>query len=224
MTLEQEITRIFSDAGQSIDDRIFAECRCLQSQCSCVTNNTNNRDHADKSICQVYDLEPTDLFWKLEALNYNQPATRSGISHITMDTLSAVKTKIQQDLAKGNRNNKQTHSKSTTAQVNRLKLPAHMARSIAQASVPTAVQMKQEQLGNGISITSNISTTATVTFHGPKLDQESKKKRACELEPSILIPIPTWLVDRYMYEKIFERSEGMLLLCVIRDADITSIS
>lgn len=131
---------------------------------------------ADKSICQVYNLEPSSLFWKLEALNYSQFTTRSGMSHVTMDTLSAVKTQIQQDLAKENKNNRKAQPKFTTAQVNRSKLPAHMARSLG----PTAMQLKQEQLGEGTSTSSNISTTATVMFHGPKLDQESKKKRACE--------------------------------------------
>ena len=31
---DREITLVFDDAGQSIDDKIFAECMCLlQSQC-----------------------------------------------------------------------------------------------------------------------------------------------------------------------------------------------
>lgn len=129
----------------------------------------------------MYNLEPSNLFWKLEALNYNQLAAQSSISHVTMDTLSAVKTQIQQGMAKENKNNKKAQSKSGTAQVDRSKLPAHMARSLAQASGPTAVQIKQEQLRDRISTTNNVSTTTTVTFHGPKSDQESKKKRACKL-------------------------------------------
>lgn len=163
-TLEQEITCVFNNAGQPIDDKILAEY---------------------KSICQVFNLEPSGLFWKLEALNYSQHATRSGISQITMDTLSAVKTQIQQELARENKNNKRVPSTLNTAQVNRLKLPAYVTRNLAQGSGSTAVQTKQEQLGDGISTSNNISTTATVVFHGPKLDQESKKKRAY----------------RYMYEK-----------------------
>ena len=139
----------------------------------------NNCGYVDKSICQVFNLEPSGLFWKLEALNYSQHGTRSGISQITMDTLSAVKTQIQQELAKENKNNKRVPSKSNTAQINRLKLPAYVTRNLAQGSGST-VQTKQEQLGDGISTSNNISTTATVVFHGPKLDQESKKKRACK--------------------------------------------
>jgi DNA polymerase alpha subunit B len=140
----------------------------------------NTSGHLDKSICQVYNMKPSDLFWKLEALNYNQSATRSDISHITMDALSVVKRQLQQGLAKEIKSNKNTQSKSSTARVDRLKLPAHMVRGSAQGSGPTAVQIKKERMGEGISTLSNISTATTVVFHGPKLDQESKKKRACE--------------------------------------------
>ena len=125
---------------------------------------------ADKSICQVYNIQPSDLFWKLEALNYNQSATRSGISHITMESLNVVKRQLQQGLTKENKNIKMEQSMLATAQVNRSKLPAHMVRGMAQGSGPTVVQKNQER----------IATTTTVTFHGPKMDQESKKKRACK--------------------------------------------
>ena len=125
---------------------------------------------ADKSICQVYNIQPSDLFWKLEALNYNQSATRSGISHITMESLNVVKRQLQQGLTKENKNIKMEQSMLATAQVNRSKLPAHMVRGMAQGSGPTVVQNNQER----------IATTTTVTFHGPKMDQESKKKRACK--------------------------------------------
>jgi hypothetical protein len=125
-------------------------------------------------------MEPSDLFWKLEALNYNQFATRSDMSHVTMESLSVVKRQLQQGLAKEIKSNKKTQSKASTAQVDRSKLPAHMVRSFTQGSGPTVVQVKQERPGDGISTSSNISNTTTVMFHGPKLDQESKKKRACE--------------------------------------------
>ena len=125
---------------------------------------------ADKSICQVYNIQPSDLFWKLEALNYNQSATRSGISHITMESLNVVKRQLQQGLTKENKNIKMEQSMLATAQVNRSKLPAHMVRGMAQGGGPTVVQNNQER----------IATTTTVIFHGPKMDQESKKKRACK--------------------------------------------
>lgn len=125
-------------------------------------------------------MEPSDLFWKLEALNYNQSATRSDISHVTMDSLSVVKRQLQQGLAKEIKSNKKTQSKSSAAQVDRGKLPTHMIRGLAKGSGSTAVQIKQQRPGDGTSISSNISTTAIAMFHGPKLDQESKKKRACQ--------------------------------------------
>jgi DNA polymerase alpha subunit B len=174
--LDQEITLVFNNATQSVDDKIFAECMCfLQSQCSRVTDS-----QADKSICQVYNVEPSDLFWKLEALNYNQSATRSGMSRISMEALNVVKRQLQQGLTKENKSIKKAQPMLATAQVDRSKLPAHMVRGMAQGSGPTAVQNKQERLGDGISTSSDISTTTTVMFHGPKLDQESRKKRACE--------------------------------------------
>ena len=134
----------------------------------------------------MYNIQPSDLFWKLEALNYNQSATRSGISRIiTMESLNVVKRQLQQGLSKDNKNVKMTQPMLATAQVNRSKLPAHMVRGMAQGSSstaigPTAVQNKQERLGDGISASSDIFTTTTVMFHGPKMDQESKKKRTCE--------------------------------------------
>lgn len=128
----------------------------------------------------MYNLQPSDLFWKLEALNYNQSATRSGISHITIESLNVVKRQLQQGLTKENKNIKMAQPMLTTAQVNRSKLPAHMVRGMAQGSGPTAVQNKQERLGEGISASSDIFTTTTVMFHGSKMDQASKKKRACE--------------------------------------------
>ena len=172
--LDQEITLVFNNAAQSIDDKIFSECMCLQSQCSRATDSSGQ---ADKSICQVYNMQPSDLFWKLEALNYNQSATRSGISRITMEALNVVKRQLQQGLTKENKNIKKTQPMLATAQVNRSKLPAHMVRGMAQGSGSTAV--KQERLGDGIPAPTDIFNTTTVMFHGPKLDQESKKKRAC---------------------------------------------
>lgn len=176
-TLDQEITRVFSNATQSIDDKVFAECTCRRSLCLCVTDTSG---HPDKSICQVYDMKPSDLFWKLEAVNYNQSATRSDMSHVTMDSLSLVRRQLQQGLAKETKSNKKTQSNLSTAQVNLSKLPIHMNRGLAQGSSPTVVQIKQERLGDGILTSNNISSTTTVMFRGPKLDQESKKKRACE--------------------------------------------
>lgn len=123
-------------------------------------------------------MQPSDLFWKLEALNYNQSSTRSGISRITMEALNVVKRQLQQGLIKDNKNIKKAQPMLATAQVNRSKLPAHMVRGMAQGSGLTAV--KQERMGDGISASTDTFTTTTVMFHGPKLDQESKKKRACE--------------------------------------------
>lgn len=113
----------------------------------------------------MYNIQPSDLFYKLEALNFNQSATRSGISHITLEALNVLKRQLQQGLTKENKNIKMAQPMLATAQVNRSKLPAHMVRGMAQGSGPSGAQYKQERL---------------VIFHGPKMDQESKKKRACK--------------------------------------------
>lgn len=42
-------------------------------------------------------------------------------------------------------------------------------------------------------------------------------------EALMLMQILTWLIDRYMFEKISERSEGMFPLYAIKDADTSSI-
>ena len=125
-------------------------------------------------------MEPNDLFWKLEALNFSQSATRSGLSRITMEALNVVKRQLQQGLTKENKSITKAHPMLATAQVDRSKLPAHMVRGMAQGSGSTAVHNKQERLGDGISASSDIFTTTTVIFHGPKLDQESRNKRACK--------------------------------------------
>lgn len=135
---------------------------------------------ADKSICQVYNMKPIDLFWKLEALNFNQYTTRSDLSRITMEALNIVKRQLQQGLTKENKSITKAQPVLATAKVDRSKLPVHMVRGMAQGSGLTAVQNKQERLGDGIPASSDIFTTTTVMFHGPKLDQESKKKRACK--------------------------------------------
>ena len=98
-----------------------------------------------------------------------------------MEALNVVKRQLQQGLTKENKNIKMAQPMLATAQVNRSKLPAHMVRGMAQGSGPSAVQNKQERLGDSISASSDkIFATTTVMFHGPKMDQESKKKRACE--------------------------------------------
>jgi DNA polymerase alpha subunit B len=97
-----------------------------------------------------------------------------------MESLNVVKRQLQQRLTKENKNIKMSQPMLATAQVNRSKLPAHMVRGMAQGSGPIAVQNKQERLGDSISASSDIFTTTTVMFKGPKMDQESKKKRACE--------------------------------------------
>ncbi|KAF8967116.1 DNA polymerase alpha/epsilon subunit B-domain-containing protein [Flammula alnicola] len=168
-SLQDEIYRVFKE----LDDKLIAECA---------------------SICQMYVIEPEDLLFKLEALNYKSSSTRSEISPITMDTLNALKTQIQQGLAKENAAKAQTKTRGlATAQVDRSRIPAHMNRSMAKP-VAQAVQVKREHFGEASSASSNNGiNTSKVTFVGPSMDLYATKKRAY----------------RYMYEKISERSETL---------------
>ncbi|KAJ3512303.1 hypothetical protein NLJ89_g3597 [Agrocybe chaxingu] len=145
------------------------------------------------SICNMYVLEPESLLWKLQALNYNASTTHSEITPITMDTLSAVKTRIQQDLAKEISRKAQPKPRAfATAIVDRSKLSKPMAQRYNPAA-PSA-QVKQESVRETNSaIRSNNIVTTNVSFSGPSTDSEVKKKRAY----------------RYMYEKISERSESL---------------
>lgn len=134
----------------------------------------------------MYVIEPEDLRFKLEAINYKATVTRSEISPITMDTLSAVKTQIQQSLAKASSSKTQPNMRNfSTAQVNRSRMPAHMAatnRSMAsQPSAQNGGLVKQDQFLVASTATANSTTSSKVVFVGPSMSQEAKKKRACEL-------------------------------------------
>ncbi|CAA7261468.1 unnamed protein product [Cyclocybe aegerita] len=171
-SLRKEVERVFSENSVVLDDKLVAECI---------------------SICNMYVLEPESLLWKLQALNYNASTTHSEITPITMDTLAAVKTRIQQDLTKEISRKAQPKPRAfATAIVDRSKLSKPMAQRYNPAgSLP---QVKQESLGETSSaVRSNNIVTTNVTFLGPSTDPEVRKKRAY----------------RYMYEKISERSESL---------------
>lgn len=136
------------------------------------------------SICQMYVIQPDDLRFKLEAFNYKATATLSEIMPITMVTLSAFKTQMQQSLSKANTSRAQPKSRNlVAASVNRSRIPAHMVPpNRSNPSVQTSGPVKQEQfLTTSIASSSSISKTSNVTFVGPSMSPQAVKKRACEL-------------------------------------------
>ncbi|KAF8158218.1 DNA polymerase alpha/epsilon subunit B-domain-containing protein [Crassisporium funariophilum] len=173
-TLGQDITRLLTEKGAILDDKLLAEC---------------------VSVCQMYNLDPDGLYYKLEAINYKASTTSSGFSPITIDTISAVKSRLQKDLANESTGRAQPKNKGlTTAQVDRSRMPSHMVRNLATASGSAAMRMKQEHAGeSSMAGSGSSSSTGNVALVGPPSDLESKKKRAY----------------RYMYEKISERSEAL---------------
>ncbi|PPR00448.1 hypothetical protein CVT24_004509 [Panaeolus cyanescens] len=171
--LHKDIKNVFTDSGLILDDKLLAEC---------------------VSICQMYGLDADSLRFKVEAVNYRATTTASEISRITMETLDVVKRQIQASLNKDSTKKAQVNSKAfVTAQVNRTRLPPHFLKGLGPSMGPTAVQVKQEHMGDlGPTVTSTIATS-NVVFSGPPMNSEAKRKRAY----------------RYMYEKISERSEAL---------------
>lgn len=158
--LRDGISKSFPHAVAS-DDALLAEC---------------------VSMCQLYNLKPEDLFFKVEAFNYRSSATYSEIVPITLETLGALKAQIQRDMTKDSTKRAQTKPKpGNTAKVDRTRFPQNMARNLPSTSI------KQEAGETSVAGPSHI------VFRGPSYDAEKKKSRAYH----------------YMYEKILGRSEAL---------------
>lgn len=129
-------------------------------------------------MCQIYNLQPDELLWKWEALNFKPSATRSEISPFTMDSISALKAQIQRDMDKGSANKTQTRTNANGAaavSVGR-NLPAFMRRNVnAMAGMkPGTAQVKMEEDGSV-----HLAGPSKVRFVGPMMDASSRTKRAC---------------------------------------------
>ncbi|EAU86107.1 alpha DNA polymerase [Coprinopsis cinerea okayama7 len=150
------------------------------------------------SICSTYNLDPSDLQYKLEAMNYKATNTRTEILPITLETLRTFRTQLQRGLANESMKRAQLKARpGATASVDRSRLPSQLmnqARAMdidrpgpsSASSSSSPMQVKKEAAG----ITLSLGPTH-VLFEGAKMDSESRKARAY----------------RYMYEKISERSE-----------------
>ncbi|KAF4617164.1 hypothetical protein D9613_005990 [Agrocybe pediades] len=172
--LKDEIENELRDAGHLVDEKVLEEC---------------------VSICKNYNMEPETLRYKIEAANYRPSATTSQIIPITMDTLSAVRTQLKQDMTKGMKKAQVKVGGLNTAVVDRTKLnPSFGGRVFPGVGLQKlAAPVKQEAQGDPMIWSSTSTTSSNVTFTGPRTDPEARKKRAY----------------RYMFEKISERSESL---------------
>ncbi|RXW23407.1 hypothetical protein EST38_g2463 [Candolleomyces aberdarensis] len=156
------------------------------------------------SICNIYHIPPTDLKYKLEALNYRAGATMSEIVPITLETLTAFKAQMQRTMAREGAKKAQVKARGdmATASVNRSRFPGQMMNQARAMDVDPVGPSTSSSAGTAAASTPVKKEPVTISFNlpashvvfqGAKTDTESKKRRAY----------------RYMYEKISERSEAL---------------
>ena len=157
------------------------------------------------NICKMFDLTPEDLSYKWEALSYNSTHT---LNVFTMESAAALKAKIHQDLAKENAKKQKGRARlaggviRSRAPVMKASHPRAMASSSSTST--TGGTVKEEVKMEGI-----IAGPSSVDFKRPIVDPTSKTNRACKHPVDWSIsPYLRHFVDRYMYEKVIERSEG----------------
>lgn len=157
----------------------------------CYTND----GRTGVSICNIYHISPSDLKYKLEALNYKASNTGTEITPITMETLAAFKEQAKRDMARAAMKKAQPKARgggATTANVNRTRLPAQLMNQGRAMDVdlpgpsgsgsgandinaPVVPAVKREP----VNFSTNLAPSHVV-FEGAKTDGESKKRRACE--------------------------------------------
>jgi DNA polymerase alpha subunit B len=178
-SLRRKLETVFYEAGTPLDDKLLSECTFLKFS---LYLGSNFEQPLGVSLCQTFVLDPETLRFKLEALNYTSSATMSKIRPITMDSLIALKTQIQQGLTKENARKAQPKTRGiTTAQIDRSKIPSHMSRNVVKPNAQIATLVKQEHSGESSGLTAlGNNILSNVTFVGPPADSEARKKRACE--------------------------------------------
>ncbi|KAJ7288488.1 DNA polymerase alpha/epsilon subunit B-domain-containing protein [Mycena rebaudengoi] len=153
--LTEEISTRFPDIAQ--DAPLVAEC---------------------VAVCQNYDMTPEDLQYKWEAFNFKPSATRSEISPYTLDSIRALKLKLQHEKA----------SKSVQREQPRTSFLANISRGAFRNRnpVPKAAPalVKVEATDDFAMV--GIAGPSKVYFKGPKDDAISRKKRALILIGPVL--------------------------------------
>ncbi|PBK97673.1 DNA polymerase alpha, subunit B [Armillaria gallica] len=136
------------------------------------------------SMCKIYQQTPEDLFYKWESIHLNLSSRSEIRPPFTMDSVASLKASLNRGLATGS---KKAQPKTKAVRGGRNLNPAFAARYSGATSHGTTVKTEPDAMM--VDIPSRAS--AAVTFKGPKEDMASRKRRAY----------------RYMYEKVFERSE-----------------
>jgi DNA polymerase alpha subunit B len=129
------------------------------------------------SICQIYNLDPQDLLWKWEALNFRTSNTRSEISPFTLDSVAALKETLRRNLAK------EAAKKPQRATPMGQKAAINLTRTRQPAHAPKAQTSGPSQTGGvSIKVEQSVAGPSRVMFRGPKMDALSRKDRACECQ------------------------------------------
>ncbi len=157
-------------------------------------------------MCKIYQQTPEDLFYKWESIHLNLSSRSEIRPPFTMDSVASLKASLNRGLATGS---KKAQPKTKTMKGGRNLNPAFAARYSGATSHGTTVKTEPDAMI--VDIPSRAS--AAVTFKGPKEDMTYRKRRACKFATySPYREARMTLADRYMYEKVSERSEGMALL------------
>lgn len=107
-----------------------------------------------------------------------------------------------------------TGTMTGVASVNRDRVPFMSRNTGTSAKTQVKVEPRMGGFSGGKVFGSGVvAGPSKVVFKGPKNDEPSRKKRACESVSRLLANILNTKAcppDRYMYEKVSERSEGAL--------------
>lgn len=181
--LREQITDKFGDVVAS-DENLLVECTPF------IFNASRQRVQPDAStsgmsMCQIYNITPEDLFYKWEASKFNTRSLRSDVEPIfSMEVANALKKELQQKLASENAKTQKANrawAKDSVASTNRNPRFGGFKRNLVpQAGIPVKVERGADKMLKTEQELPNVAGPSKVTFKGPKKDEASRKKRACE--------------------------------------------
>jgi hypothetical protein len=161
------------------------------------------------NICQMFNVSPNDLFFKWEALNYNNSKTLS-FSKFSLDSAHALKAQIQRSLAANTGRKPKNSLQRFGPGPTRINLGRIDGVGTPADLYPTS-ESRVVACGNGSS--KDVSSPSRIFFK--RLDHHTvgRKNGACESLHGSRLSIHRCHLPqvRYMCEKISERSEGVLI-------------
>lgn len=193
-TLRRQINSHFGDL---LDDKLVEDCTTYAFP---LTRRADSRI-LGITLCQHYGITGEDLLFKWEAMSF-------GISPrvFNAETIPALKQHIQRELAK--QNAKKLHAKSTTSGLMSRNLNARVAPSPASH---TPLRPKPNALGassDASAASPFVAGPSRVQLVVPNMDEPGKRRRRCKYRTAYSHCLLTGFADRYMYEKLSERSGG----------------